>query len=54
MPDAGYLMLVEAERRSRFSGDIAEFTRSETQNIQHPESSIQDDAILPMFFIATP
>jgi len=35
MLDTGYLMLVEAERRSRFSGDIPEFTRSEIQ--KHPD-----------------
>jgi len=35
--DSGYLML-----------DILEFPTSEIQNIQHPETSIQDHAILPM------
>jgi len=35
MLDAGYLMLVEAERRSRFSGDIPEFARSVIQ--KHPD-----------------
>jgi len=35
MLDTGYLMLVEAERRSRFSGDILQFARSEIQ--KHPD-----------------
>jgi hypothetical protein len=36
MLDAGYLMLVGAERRSRFSGDMQECTRNEIR--QHPVS----------------
>ena len=61
MLDAGYWMLVEAQRRSRFSGDNPEFPRVRSRNIQtsassvklHPETSIQDHVILPMVFITT-
>jgi len=39
MLDAGYLLLVEAQRRSRFRGDILIFAGSDTQ--KHPVTSLR-------------